>query len=107
MSEYIPPPGAIGGPLPPVSHTHDPATSKEAEADINKTGTRVRDIELVMGLVTAHPGHTSTELADIGHLTLYKVRRRLSDLKNQGRIFYGGKVKRGGQRAAMTWYSEP
>lgn len=77
-----------GGELPPRSHTHDPETSREAEARSAPRAATHR--EWVLGAVRAHPGLTGSEYADMAagdplfsgdpHRRLYEVRRRLSDL---------------------------
>jgi len=80
--------------FPPVSHTHDPSTSKEAEKKITKSGSRQTDAELVLAKVRLSPGKTAREIGkklwpedkDKEERT-GKARRRLSDLKNIGAVY--------------------
>ncbi len=90
---------------PPVAHSHDPQTSKLAEREITDSGKRETDADKVLRMVGAVPGLTSFELAGmIDGLTLYAVRRRLSDLKHQGAVEQGDAVARDGQRSMLTWW---
>ncbi len=78
--------------FPPVSHRHDPSTSKEAEKRIMRTGQRKTQANLVLALVVASPGRTATEIGerlwpDDLRGQIGKARRRLSDLKNSGDIY--------------------
>jgi len=71
--------------FPPVSHRRDPETSRKAEARMNR-GPRVSHAEMVLAAVKAHPGITAPELMVVTRLGEYQVRRRLSDLKDIGKI---------------------
>ena len=83
----------------PVVHKYDPSTSFKAEAKINKNGMRTNHAHIILRAVTCHPGLTALELAARLHMTEYQVRRRLSDLKN------AGKITRNGERDGNSlWY---
>ena len=71
--------------LPPASHRNDPQTSKRAEAKANRT-TRTSHATVVLEAVKANPGITAPELMVVTRLGEYQVRRRLSDLKDLGKI---------------------
>jgi hypothetical protein len=89
----------------PVTHANDPVTSREAANDITKSGRRKTDAELVLRAVQQMPGHTSSELAAaLPQLTLYAVRRRLTDLHHSDQVRQGDPAKRNGNRAEMTWW---
>jgi len=78
--------------FPPVSHTHDISTSKEAEKKITKSGSRQTDAKRVLAMLRLSPGKNATEIGEqlwpedlrgqIG-----KARRRLSDLKSIGVVY--------------------
>ena len=70
---------------PPASHRKDPETSKRAEARVNRTA-RGTHAEIVLAAVKDHPGITAPELMVVTRLGEYQVRRRLSDLKDIGKI---------------------
>ncbi len=79
-------------PFPPVSHKHDPSTSKEAEKRITRSGERKSHADLVLALVVASPGRTATEIGeqlwpDDLRGQIGKARRRLSDLKTNGDVY--------------------
>ena len=71
--------------FPPASHSNDPLTSRKAEARMNR-GPRVSHAETVLAAVRAHPGITAPELMVVTRLGEYQIRRRLSDLKDLGKI---------------------
>ena len=67
----------------------DPITSREAAQAITASGRRQSIQNICLEYIHNHPGQTAGEIGDgtgLGHL---KVWRRLSDLKNQGRIVMG------------------
>lgn len=74
--------------LPPRSHTHDPPSSKAAEA--RTIGTRARHMAATLELVKRYPRRTGTELATLAvgnsvfsaepYRRLCQIRKRLSDL---------------------------
>ena len=78
----------------PRTHTGDPATSHRAEDELRKSGQMGAHARIVLDLVRAYPGRTSTELAAVAppslaedaHRRLYQIRRRLSDLRTMGLI---------------------
>jgi len=87
----------------PIFHKSDPDTSREAaEGHESK---RKTDAVMVLDAVRALPGRTSTELAREIPLTLYAVRRRLTDLMHKNLIRQGEPVVRGGERKAITWWT--
>ena len=93
----------------PLAHTTDPSSSHEAVERHTKSGRRVTNCERVYGVVKRYPGWTAKELSYFGiahRIDAHELRRRLTDLKNQGRI------ERGEQRTcriagtkACTWYA--
>ena len=78
--------------FPPVSHRHDPTTSKQAEKKITQSGRRHGDADRVLAMLRLSPGKNAREIGEqlwpedlrgqIG-----KARRRLSDLKNIGVVY--------------------
>ena len=78
--------------FPPVSHTHDPTSSKEAEKQITQSGRRQTDANRVLAVLTLSPGKNAREIGkqlwpeDLEEQT-GKARRRLSDLKNIGVVY--------------------
>lgn len=88
----------IGKDLGPVSHTHDPETSKAAERSITDSGARRTNNQWVAWAVARWPGKTASEITDklcapqvycnftqtfqeLGiDKALIEVRRRLSDM---------------------------
>lgn len=82
----------IGKDLGPVSHTHDPDTSKAAERSITDSGARNSNNQRVAYCVHRWPGLTASELtqkamdtssvfASMGDdKAIIEVRRRLSDM---------------------------
>lgn len=91
--------------LAPISHANDPITSHEAAEDITRSGRRATDATLVLTAVQKLPGSTSTELAGmIPDLTLYAVRRRLTDLHHADKVRQGEPKTRNGERKQVTWW---
>jgi predicted HTH transcriptional regulator len=78
-------------PLFAMSHRTDPATSKEAIADLTASGIRGQHMQVVLDAVKHNPNLTACELIAVTGLDEYQVRRRLSDLKNNGAIEHSGK----------------
>ena len=86
--------------LPPVAHRDDPATSHEAAESID----RGKDIDAVLRSVTRLPNATGSEHAKALGWEIYRVRRRLSDLHNQGKIERGNpRLAAGRTRAECVW----
>ena len=78
---------ATHGRTVPTTHTHDPATSHQADKEHRASGKRDRHRVLVLGLVIRHPDCTACELWQLAtpeEKTLLgemqEVRRRLTDL---------------------------
>jgi hypothetical protein len=74
----------------PMSHTNDPASSREAAQKHAASGRHLSNIELVHRLVQRHPRKTACELwalateAERGQLKEYQeLRKRLSDLSGK------------------------
>lgn len=89
----------------PASRRTDPETSALAEEEINASGSRKSQQELVFRLVDQRPGHTAQELAQHTHLDRYQIQKRLSEMT-------GLKIRRGDakkcsvtDRKASTWYT--
>ena len=89
----------------PVSRKTDPASSKAAEAEINRTGSRRAQQEIILEYVRQSPGDTSLEMSDKLCLDRYQIARRLADLKNAGFVYQADirKCSVSG-RDAVTWY---
>lgn len=86
--------------LPPASHRNDPWTSRVAER-AHKADRR-KNIDRVLAAVTERPGLTADDIATITGLDVYETRRRLSDLKNTGKLQQGPAVRQG-NRPVVTW----
>ncbi len=113
------------GDCKPLAHTDGPATSHEAVERHTESGGRATHCYTVYQLVHEHPHRTSRELYACLRIVLYcgemggrlgktepdidltELRRRLTDLKNQGRIVQGEsrKCRVAGTRA-VTWNSQ-
>jgi hypothetical protein len=98
----------------PVSHRHDPVTSKEAEASITQSGVRKTNNERVAWLVARYPNKTASELAqlctehfddalgDTPDKRLFEIRRRLSDM-NDIHVQQGDARKALLSKREVTW----
>jgi hypothetical protein len=85
---------------------HDgPMSSKLAGADIERDGTRRRQIESVVNAVRTYPGHTSRELSVMAGIDRYTAGRRMSEAETLGLIKRGEKMKRCSQsgKLALAW----
>jgi transcription initiation factor IIE alpha subunit len=71
------------------SHASDPVSSHQAGEAIESSGKAAAHRGIVLAAVKANPGLTSGELEALCGLKLYQVRRRLTDLKNDGLVEYG------------------
>ena len=83
-------------------HTIDPETSREAIEGHRK---RKRNLDTVYDAVRAMPGLTANEYAVPLPMEYMEVRRRLSDLKNKGKVRQGERRKctvRGSNM--VTWH---
>jgi len=87
-----------------MSHRTDPATSKEAIASLTSSGIRGQHMQIVLDAVKANPNLTACELIAVTQLDEYQVRRRLSDLKNNGAVEHSGRRMCSVKGTAMvTW----
>lgn len=87
--------------------TNDPETSKLAAEAAVETGLVSRHREIVVGLVTRHPGSTSLELAHCpdSKLDRYQIARLLRGLARAGLVREGpARECRAGHRPALTWW---
>lgn len=85
--------------LPPASRNSDPISSYTAEDNVNQSGARLTQAELVLSIVRAHPGRTSKELALFCKLDRHQIARRLPDLQESGLVF---SMSRNGNE--LTWH---
>ena len=89
--------------LPPIVRLSDPETSQQAAEAITNSGKRESLCNEFMALIEEHPGLTVGELALKAHMESHRVGRRLSDLKNAGRMVYGAPRKFDGINQATCW----
>ena len=88
-----------------VSRRDNPETSFEAEEAINKDGSRVTHLSVVLGVIESQPGLTTGEVGDASGLGQMETRKRISDLKNMGMIFAGDvRVWEASGRNQSTWW---
>lgn len=80
----------------PVTHSHDPQSSRLAIAKHVASGKRAKHAEIVLTYVTFLPGSTAVELWDAlrpedraALAEMQEVRRRLCDLENNGSVCKG------------------
>ena len=83
---------------PPASGRDDPATSYDAEAEVNR-GKRRTHAEMVFAWVETAPGLTAPEYGAATELGHIEAQRRLSDLKARGLVRQGDR-----QGRYMTWW---
>jgi len=87
-----------------LSHADDPASSKKAIRKHEKSGKRSTNKERVFRAVYEGPHRTANEIAFFTGMDSYEVRRRLSDLKNDGRVEHGKQRKCNVKQTTMvTW----
>jgi len=92
--------------LTPASHSHDPSSSHEAEARINKSGKRKRNQDMVLAMVKRNEGYTAAEIAENENFDVIEIRRRLSDMKGI-RVFQGNRrICDVAGTSAVVWYSK-
>ena len=90
----------------PLSHTEDPATSYEAADKLVKSGAlnrqeqRVWD-EICWWIAHRYPEFTAKDLAHYADadINYYTIQRRLSGLRNKGKIEHTGEKRNG----CMVW----
>jgi hypothetical protein len=87
---------------PPIARTTDPATSHEAAEILNESGHRITAMEICLTAVQRYPGLVAGEIGERTGLGHVPAQRRLSDLKNRGRIVQGP-PRRWHGRAQVTW----
>lgn len=88
-----------------LHHAADPPTSREAVLQHETSGRRRRNLDRVRAALLRHPDSTGNELAEhLPDLEYLEVRRRLTDLKNQG-LAVQGAIRRCAVRGSrmMTW----
>lgn len=90
--------------FPPAARSTDPGTSHQAADEITASGRRQTLAEQCLEVVrTQPPGLTAGEIGEVSGLGHDRVWRRLSDLKNQGKI-EAGEPRRWHGKAQVTWY---
>ena len=93
----------------PITHSHDPETSRIAAKRIVKTGARNKHAAKVLDLVKTYADATAVELMELscGDLDEYQVRRRLVDLEHAGLITKSGaRLCRSRGTKMSTWKSK-
>jgi hypothetical protein len=91
--------------VPTLHRANGPASSREAAEEVTRDGTRARHAAIVLAAVNVHPGLTAPELLEYVALNEYQVRRRLSDLFNEGKLRHGEQRRcRVKGRKMLTWY---
>jgi len=73
----------------PLSHRHDPQTSRDAAEDLKASGRLGRHQQIVLDGVRRRNGGTHAEIAAITPLDWLQVARRLSELRRAGRVRRG------------------
>lgn len=89
---------------PVASHSNDPLSSYKAEGRVTKSGKRASGCEQVLACLKKQDNITGAELAQRWGFEVYEARRRLSDLKAQGKAIQSGKrICRIAGTEAVTW----
>jgi hypothetical protein len=88
---------------PPIARNQDPWTSHAAGDAITVNGQRQTLAEICVDCVYKHPGLTAGEIGDLTGLGHPRVWRRLSDLKNLGKVVQGTARQWHG-KAQVTWW---
>ena len=92
----------------PTSHRKDPLTSYEAAEKAEKSGKATGQRQAVLDAVKRWPGRTSAELADLMDVSRYMPARRLSELRDKGKIRQGEpKMCSICDYNCVTWYWDP
>lgn len=100
------PPAARPAPSPDrLARRTDPDTSRQAIRQLERSGRRRTQDQLVLGAVRDRPDRTAAELAEvIGTLDHVQTQRCLSRLKNAGVVRMGPKRRSSTNGAVMvTW----
>lgn len=88
-----------------LARTTDAITSHLAARDIVLSGTMTSLKEKVIYALTQNDGQTSGEIADFLGLAHERIWRRVSDLKNEGRIRPDGtRVWQGSGKSQEVWW---
>ena len=90
----------------PVARTTDPATSHRAEQRVTDSGRRQSQAERLYAAIVAHPGQCRGQLAAAVDMEEYQASKRLSDLRNAGRIVQGPPREWHGNHQSTWWPSE-
>ncbi len=88
---------------PPAASTNDPATAHQAAEDITKSGKRKLHVDICYEQVCTTPGKTAGEYGELTGLGHVPAQRRLSDLKNLGRIYAEGTAEYQGKAQDRLW----
>jgi hypothetical protein len=72
--------------LEAASRQTDPASSKRAAREIERSGALKGQRLIALNLVEQYPGKTSKELSQLGTLDRYQLARRLADLLKEHRV---------------------
>lgn len=95
-------------PSAPLASPADPVTSHDAGERHERSGRLGRNAEIVFAIVRDNPGLTSVEIfsaQDRSSLDRHEVSRRLSDLRNAGRVRQGAAKECSIKRVAMvSWF---
>lgn len=87
------------------AHTLDPVTSHEAAAFMEDTGTLASHKATVALYVKRHPGLTASEYSRLTGMDVVEVRRRLTNLKDEGWAYQEGARRAAGQKVReMQWF---
>jgi len=83
----------------------DPATSRRAAAEVERSGAAQRQRDLVLDVVRAEPGLTATEIASRALVERHASSRRLPELEQTGLVRKGApRTSAGRSRPEVTWW---
>ena len=90
---------------PPIARRTDPRSSHVAAREITADGSRKQQRNLTVAAVSAFPGRTSQELAELTHHDRYMLARRLPEAAKENRV-HRGPIKRCSitNKLALTWF---
>lgn len=71
----------------PIVHAHDPQSSIIAAEHMERSGKRDSMKATVLAAILAHPGMTAGEIAEEVGLSSVDVRRRITDLEHDGKVW--------------------